>query len=169
MEISRKEQIIITALTVFSVIWVLFIIPSFMGSEWFITLIPPFQYILFNLGFLVMFIMFVGMPISYFLNGKELNIKDILKLGFSFWLGVSIIVDLWEPPFFVNTSGEILIDSPQALTGTSIDGMLVWCWKQIGLSGSMLFYLTYMITPICVAILLAIILAPKQFIGLFKH
>ncbi len=62
VEFEKREKIIVGVLALFSAIWCVFIMPTFMNSEWFTSLIPPYQYILFNLGFLVVFILIAGFP-----------------------------------------------------------------------------------------------------------
>lgn len=169
MDFDKREKTIVLVLALFSAIWCIFIMPTFMSSEWFTTLVPPFQYILFNLGFLVVFILIAGFPISYFVNGKEIKIKDSLRWGFGLWLGSSMIIDLWNPPYYIDINGNSLFTSvnPSALMGTAIDTVMVWIWRNIGISGPALFYLTYLFTPIIAALFLACVLAPRQFIGLF--
>jgi len=54
-----------------------------------------------------------------------------------------------------------------ALSGTSVDGVVSWCWQQIGVSGAPLFYFTYLVTLFIVMVALALVLAPKQFVKLF--
>jgi len=169
LDFDKREKIIVLVLALFSAIWCLFIMPTFMNSGWFTTLIPPFQYLLFNLGFLAVFILIAGFPISYFANNHEIKIKDSLRWGFGLWLGSSMIIDLWQPPYYVDTSGNLLIlnPNPSALTGTAIDSVMVWIWRELNISGPALFYLTYLLTPIIAALFLALVLAPRQFIGLF--
>lgn len=92
--------------------------------------------------------------------------RDIVRVGFSAWAIESFVLDTWFPPFYVSPSGETLAIQG-ALSGTSIDGMIAWCWQAIGISGPPLFYFTYLLAPFIVVVILALALAPKQFIGLF--
>lgn len=164
---TKKELILLISLATFSLIWVAVAIPAFSTSTWFAELIPPIQFILFNVGFLCAYLLLVGVTLSYVINGG-IEVIMVLKYGLTFWFLESFVLDMsFQPPYFLNSTGQVLLDVPEALTGTSVDGMIAWCWQQIGVSGSLLYYLTYWFVPIITLVGLAALLAPKQFIGLF--
>lgn len=163
--INKRELLTILLLAVFALLWVTVAIPFFMSSTWFQSLIPPGQYFLYSLGFIVAFILFFGFPLTYYFR-KKLVTHDIFRVGLSAWAAESFVLDTWYPPFYVNPAGQILAIQG-ALSGTSVDGMISWCWQQLHVGGPALFYFTYLVAPVIVLVLLALALAPKQFIGLF--
>jgi hypothetical protein len=163
--INQKETLTIALLGIFALLWVIVAIPFFMSSDWFQSLIPPGQYFLYSLGFMAAFILFFGMPLTWYFRRKFVT-KDIIRVGLSAWAAESFILDMWYPPFYVNPAGQILAIQG-ALSGTSVDGMVSWCWQQLSIGGPALFYFTYLVAPFIVMVILALVLAPKQFIGLF--
>ena len=165
--ITKKEAILVSLITVFALVWTFVVMPLLMQSDWFISQIPPLQYTLFNLGFVIMFIVVIGLPLTYLLK-KEVIFTKAVQIGFTSWMGVGFIYDLFEPPYYLNTNGEVLLNVPKALTGTSVDSMLVWVWQHLGVSGPLLFYSVYLVTPIIIVLLMAIILTGKEFLKVFN-
>jgi len=140
-----------------------------MSSQWFTTLIPPYQYFLFNIGFMLLFITVVGIPISHELNhNKEIDLYKAVRIGFSSWIGLSCLYDLLQPPYYLDISGNIVLNVPSALTGTAVDATLVWFWQQLGVSGSLLFYFVYLITPLILIFAIVALLSGKQLINVFR-
>jgi hypothetical protein len=174
--LNRKELIIVACFALFSVLWMVLFIPFLSGSVWFQAQVPPIQFVLYEVGFMVGFVAVLGVPISYIVQKyvrKKSNLPslvlDALKIGLSAWLGISIVYDLLEPPFFLSQSGAVLLNNPNALTGTAIDATLAWCWQQVGLSGSLLYYAVYLVTPILIILVIALVLTWRKFIKLLGH
>jgi len=163
--IEKKEAIVLISLISFSIIWIAFVIPYLMQSQWFKDLIPPLQYLIFNCGFVTVFLVIIGAPLSYLING-EIDIKGTIRYGVISWLILSFVYDLWEPPYYVSYTGEPILFVPGALTGTAVDATILWIWQNLGISGPILFYSVYLITPLLIALFIAILLKPKEFLEL---
>ncbi len=171
--VTRKELLILVSITVFAVIWTALIVPYLSASSWYQSQLPPVQFFLFEAGFLIGFITVIGVPISYLVvkrkrTGKVSLATEALKYGMSAWLGISIIYDMWEPPYFVSTSGALLLDNPHAMTGTAIDATVAWCWQQLGVNGPALYYATYIVFPVVLLICLSLAFTWKRFLKLLS-
>ena len=174
-EISKDEWIVIGAITGFAFIWILFVIPHIMTSNWFIELIPPVQYFLYNIGFFLLIFIVFGTPMSCVIKHK-VHIKGVIIGGITSSLFL-IMLDLWEPPFLISpNTGEILLTNLESLVGTSVDYTFFWTYStlfpstknlfiNLPLFGrlSMLFFLIYFLTPIILAFIMALLLKPGMF------
>jgi len=178
-EISKDEWIVICAVIGFAFVWILFVIPHIMTSQWFVSLMPPVQYILYNIGFLLLIFVVFGTPMSYTIKHK-INLVGVLKGGLASTLFL-IMLDLWEPPFLIApNTGEILLTNMESLVGTSVDYTVFWFYSTVfpdtrnifinfPLFGrfSILFVLIYFFTPIVVAFLMALLLKPGMLRRMF--
>lgn len=167
MNIDERKSVLIVCLSVFALLWVIVFLPLFMTSEFFTCLVPPLQYIILNLGFVILFFTVVGVPLSYLIK-KEVNLLFAVRLGVSMWLGASLIYDLLQPPYYVGLNGETLLDVPPALTGTAVDATVKWCWEQLGVRGPLLFYCVYFFTPVIIVFCMSLLLTGKKFIEMFR-
>lgn len=167
MKIVQKEAMLILATLTFSIIWIVIIIPQLMQSEWFKSLIPPLQYILNSIGFVTLCMVLFGALISYYIH-KEFVLKEILRFGLGIWVGISLLFDLWLPPYYVNYDGSVILNVPEVLTGSAVDATVVWFWQQLAISGPLLYYMTYIVTPLIFIVVVALILAPEQFMKFFR-
>lgn len=171
LSISFDEWVIICSITILAVI-LIGLLPGMMNSKWFTELIPPFQYFLYNVGFILLTVVLLGVPISHTLKNK-VHFETMLRSGISSWLIFSFILDLWQPPFSIGTQGTQLIPNSASLVGTSVDYMLGWVYTKIlpfDLSSlfsipiignvSVLFILIYFITPIISVVVSALLLKP---------
>lgn len=177
INISRDEWLAIGAISVFAIL-LIFLLPGTMNSQWFINLIPPLQYLTYNIGFIMLTIIIFGIPTSYILK-RKIHIWTTIRSGLGSWLVFSFILDLWQPPFAFGTNGEYLITHLESLVGTSVDYMLGWFYIQVFPSVkniiviipavgklSLLFILIYFITPIFAAFVAALLFKPKILIRL---
>ena len=72
------------------------------------------------------------------------------------------VIDLWYPPYAVNSDGSLVSSSSAGYRG-SIDYTFGFYLTRAGLSGPVVFYLTYLIIPIFALFLVLIILKPSAF------
>jgi len=177
-EISKDEWIAIGSISAFSLLLII-LLPKIMNSQWFTSLVPPLQYLIYNIGFILLTIIIFGVPISYTLK-QDINLWTTIKSGFSSWLIFTFILDLWQPPFAFGPTGEYLINTPESLIGTSVDYMLGWVYMRLfPINGiiftipiigrlSLLFILVYFITPVIAALVVALLLKPKIFAKLLN-
>ncbi len=177
VSISNDEWFVIGSIAFLSLVLICFL-PFLMESIWFTDLIPPFQYLLYNIGFILLTIVLIGAPISHLLK-RKVHLLTMFRSGLSTWLIFSFIMDMWQPPFAYNMSGELLISGKESLVGTSVDYMLGWIYTklftnsllevQIPLLGniSLLFLLIYFITPILSVICAALLFKPKALARMF--
>lgn len=171
-KITRDEWIAIGSLSTFALIWMLFLAPWLMTSEWFLTLIPPIQYSLYNFGIMIFTFVVLGTPLSYTLKHK-VDLKGVIRGGLTSWLFVSFVIDTFEPPYIIGPDGRMLITNMESLAGTSPDYTLYWFYTtlfsgiknvfiNLPFSGScsLLFLLIYLFSPIFAVITMALILKP---------
>jgi len=171
-KISRDEWIAIGSLSAFAFIWMLFIAPWLMKSSFFLNLISPGQYILYNFGMMIFTFIVLGTPLSYTLKHK-VDIKGVIRGGLTSWLFVSFVIDTFEPPYIVGPDAKMLITNMESLVGTSPDYTLYWIYTNLfpgiknvflnlpfGGSCSLLFLAIYLFSPIFAVIIMALILKP---------
>jgi len=171
-QITREEWIAIGSLSAFAFIWMLFIAPQLMLSNWFLSLIPPIQYALYNFGVMIFTFVVLGTPLSYTLK-HHVDIKGVIRGGLTSWLFVSFVIDTFEPPYIVSPDGTMLLTNMKSLVGTSPDYTLHWLYTslfpgiknvfiKLPFSGScsLLFLAIYLISPILAVIIMALILKP---------
>jgi hypothetical protein len=174
LDFTKKEAVIVASMVLFSVLWVFLVIPFLTSSMWFQGLIPPFQYILFYLGFAVLVTLLIGLPVAWAVATSKHGKKTVdyflaLRIGLGSWISFSLILDNWLPPYYLAPSGAVLLNVPRALTGTAVDACLAWIFQQIGVSGPTLYYYVYALTPAIAVVLTALILAGKDFLKLVKN
>lgn len=168
IELEHDEIVLFGLLTAFALIWVVFAMPYLENAAWFLNLNPVFQYFLFNIGFIMFGIILINLP--YRLQFKErIEFLTMLKLGISGWLIFSFIFDLWQPPYYLSSAGQVLITNQQALFATSIDAMLTYVWSfllpvNLGINGiSFVYMLVYFVTPILALTGMMFMLKPDAF------
>lgn len=167
-EPQRDEFVLLGLLAIFAAFWVFLVEPYLGTSQIFLGLNPVVQYVIFNVGFIIFAIVIINIP--YLLTFHEhIGFFRMLRIGFAGWLLFSFIFDLWQPPYFLSPSGQILITIQQALPNTAVDAMLTWIWSQIipniiivnGLS--LLYLFVYGITPVLATLAMIFILKPNAF------
>lgn len=171
-KITRDEWIAIFSISIFAFIWMLFIAPQLMYSNWFLSLIPPVQYFLYNFGIMIFTFVVLGTPLSYTLKHK-VDFRGVFRGGITSWLFVSFVIDMWEPPYIIAPHGEMLITNMESLVGTSPDYSIYWFYTtffknienvyvNVPFSGSisLLFISIYFLSPIIAVLVMALILKP---------
>jgi hypothetical protein len=171
-KITRDEWIAIFSISLFAFIWMLFIAPRLMYSNWFLSLIPPIQYFLYNFGVMIFTFVVLGTPLSYTLKHK-VDFRGVLRGGLTSWLFVSFVIDMWEPPYIIAPRGEMLITNMESLAGTSPDYTFYWFYTiffknienvyvTVPFSGncSLLFIAIYFLSPILAVLVMALVLKP---------
>jgi len=174
-EISRDEWIVIGSVLIFAFVWIIFVTPSMMYSDWFKNLIPPIKYLVYHVGHIILTFIVFGTPTGFTLN-KKVHFWGIIRGGIFSWLCISFIIDVWITPFSINPEGVFIISEGETLVGAAVDYMVGWCYSKIlpGIENvfvtvpywrafSMLFILTYFFTPIIAAFLMALVLKPRIF------
>ena len=171
-KITRDEWIAIFSLSAFAFIWMLFIAPQLMYSTWFLSLIPPIQYFLYNFGVMIFTFVVLGTPLSYTLK-HHVDFRGVIRGGLTSWLFVSFVIDMWEPPYIIAPNGVMLITNMESLAGTSPDYTFYWFYTtffkniekvyvNIPFSGncSLLFISIYFLSPIIAVLVMALVLKP---------
>lgn len=174
-EISREEWIIIFSVLTFAFVWIIFVTPSLMYSDWFAGLIPPIQYLMYHVGHIILTFVIFGTPTGFTIK-KRVELWGTIRGGIFSWLAISFMIDVWVAPYAISPEGDILIKKSETLVGTAVDYMMAWCYSTLlpGIedvfvtvpfwrSFSMLFVLTYFLTPIIAAFLMALFLRPRMF------
>ena len=161
-KIEKSEAIAIGSLIAFAGIWIFLLVPHFISSSWFQNLIPPLQYVVYNIGSILIVSVVMGLPISKAMN-KEFKLKSMIRGGIMSWLVFSFVLDMYAPPFAYGPSGTVLITEPDALPGTAVDRVVGWIWNYVGISDGFLYIFVYVITPIIAVIIAALLFKPKMF------
>lgn len=143
------------------------LIPSFQNSPDFAALNPGEQYILWNLGFAVLFSVFFGALVTAALR-KGYSLKHIFVNGLTTFALFSFVLDNLSPPFAYNAQGQLLIPAGQTLEGTAVDFALGWFYStQLNISGPALFYAVYLVTPILAIALFVYVLGLHKFLRIY--
>ena len=156
-----QEIIAILALVALGIIWAFWIIPELQNnwSSWFQSLNPIAQYFIYNLGFMALTIGLFGTAFSLSKMGR-IHWTRLLFSGLGTWFLFSFVLDLWQPPLFLNPDGSILIQNAQALTYAADDAMLAWIYTSWGISGPFLFYMVYLISPLIIGAISIVLIHP---------
>jgi hypothetical protein len=127
----QSELILIVFFSVFGAAWAFFVVPYLTSSAWFIGLDPLSAYLLYNLGWFLLTTFLFGGLVAYLAFGK-IRIADMLKVGVSTWLFVSLVFDNFQPPFYMSSAGQVLIPvGTAALENEAVDAMLAYVWGFI--------------------------------------
>lgn len=141
--INKKEFKYIAFSGLFALAWFIFVLPylikKFDGNN------PWLQFLLFNLGLIIL--------LQIFLKAFTLNTKIRWELA----LGLVITfvgLDILQPPYAVMTDGSLISKGPTLMVSSSdyIAGLL---WQNIGLHGILIYLATYVLTPIILLIIAA--------------
>lgn len=168
MRLEKDELYLFGLLSVFAILWVVLITPYIERSDLFLRLNPVLQYVIFNIGFIVFTIVVINLPYRFF-TGKKTQPVDMLKVGIAGWLMFSFVFDLWQPPYYISPSGNVLITSNESLPLTAIDAVMTYVWALIVpvnytfFGFSLLYISVYIITPIIAVVLMMLILRPSLF------
>lgn len=167
--INKAETVAITAFIIIGFTWAFIVTPNLVQSSFFQSLIPPFQYILYNLGFIFLLSVFLGIPLSYVIKRGDVTIKNMLIGGLASFLIFSFVLDMWQPPLAYDFHGNVLITNEAALPNVAVDKVVGWVWSSLGISGSLLYMFVYFITPVIAIIAAALLLETKYFLKLITE
>lgn len=163
--------VLVVGIALTGVLWSMAIIPAISNDQWFNSLNPPEQYVVYNIGiFLIVMALFGGL-ISFALM-RRMNLLNMIVNGLAGFLIFSFFIDMFQPPFAVSHSGEFIIAagaSVPTLAGASVDYMTAWTWTQIGIHGSALYYMTYAVTPAIAVFVAVLLFGLNRFLNLFAE
>lgn len=130
------------------VLWVFFFYPK-VSDNWAVWQLFLIFYVLVIAFWLTLTIALFGPSMKAFKGGAVLSI-------------LSAILDLYYPPFSVNIDGSISAGESIGYKG-SIDYTIGYYLQAAGLSGIIVFILTYLVIPILIFMGLLIVLKPSRF------
>lgn len=168
MKIAKDEIYLFGFLSLFAILWVVLVTPRIEYSALFLNLNPVIQYFVFNIGFIIFAVLMINLPYR-FIKGKKLEPKNIIKVGIAGWLGFSFVFDMWQPPYYLSSTGQVLITSQQALPSTAVDAMTTYIWSlvipqsSVFMGLSTIYIFVYFVTPIIAVLDMMLILKPSLF------
>jgi len=165
MNISRSEWKMLVSFALFGAVWIWFVVPSLVGSEWFVQQIPPVQFLLVQIGQFLLISVFLGLPLSLAIQHPMPNSR-LLRASFAGILLFSLVLDLWAPPFHVNLEGALEVAGQSLLAGAGIDATLVYLWSHLMpqiVNTSMMYFAVYLVSPILALLASAFLLRPDDF------
>lgn len=166
LNVTKQELYLFGLLIIFASIWIILVIPDLVNSTAFNNLNPVGQYIVFNIGFVLLTIVLINIPYKLITHHK-VNLTDTLKIGIAGWLLFSFVLDLWQPPNYISTEGQILITAKQSLPNTADDAMLTFVWSHVIPSNvfikgvSLLYIAVYFFTPIITVLVMILLFKPS--------
>lgn len=176
-KIETAELKILGGITAFAIIYILFIAPVITTNKSFLSLNPIFQYLIFNFGFMLISIAVFGTIISMEVR-KEFDWKGAILDGVATFFAFSFILDLWQPPFFLDIQGNQIISGDATAVNTSVDAMWAFIVNTVFpgfkmtmipfLNISLLYLTIYIFVPILTAIIASLILSKGQFFKWFS-
>jgi len=112
-------------------------------------------------------IMFVGLTmLSFVLTGKSVEVKTNLKLALVFLL-VYKMLEMYSGQMVTKT-GELVKNAP--LWNMQLDAIFGWFYIDIlGLSGELVYWLTYAVTPIVFIIFIVLLSTKSELKDLIKE
>lgn len=153
---TQEKLLAIGVITAFALIWAAFVLPYLMGAGWFAALVPPVQYVIYNIGFYLFTVVIVYLP-YWWVAKTKVKWEKTLIAGLATWVLFSFVIDMWEPPQYLSTAGVVLITNATSLPGTAVDAMTAWWWSNLGIPTASLYTFTYIITPILAIITAALV------------
>lgn len=144
-------------------------IPFFQNSPEFLDLNPVEQYLVWNAGVALLFTGFFGVLIAVALKKKRrYTLGDVFVNGIVSFAVFSFVIDMIEPPYALNAMGQFIIPAGQTLEGTSVDYMTAWLYQTaFNVQGPLLFWLTYLVTPILALAAFWLVLGPKKLLEIY--
>lgn len=143
MGINKQEIKYITYALLFSFIWMVFVIPN-LNALGLGNLSPVSEFLIFNIG--VFFLLQV--VFRAFATSTKFNIGASLGI-----LAAANAWDILQPPFMVSPTGQLL--TGPILSASSSDYVVGLLLGNLGLSGFILYTVTYTVVPIALFILAA--------------
>lgn len=158
--IQKAELIVLFFFAVFGIVWNRFVIPAMQESAFFNSLNPVEAYFTYNLGLILIFIAFLGLPVGYFIHGN-VNILDTIRGGLSVFIGFSWVVDLLAPPFAWNRAGDLVIPlTHENMEITAVDYMFGWLFIHLGIDKIHIYDMVTSGVPIFTVIIIAVMSPP---------
>lgn len=176
--IDKNEAKLIAIMLGFSLLWNFLIIPFIVITDQFYSLYPFYQYILFNTGWIIMFTLVFGIPVSV-LKRQDVQITEMLLSGIGVFLLFSMVFDVLLPPFSYGFDGSVLVSpTKENVASTSVDYALGRAYVDLGvplqgdvfgLKYSLVWMLIYIFTPVMAFVFGALLLAGNSFMNLVKQ
>jgi len=155
-------------LAIFGLAWMTVVVPGLMDSITWTEWNPVQQFVVYNIGLYAILTVFFGGLVSYLMH-KRLSILTMLLNGFTGLLFFSFVLDMFEPPFALNHAGEFIIGGGATLSGAAVDYMVAWVWQSAGITGTWLYNMTYIVTPILAIIVTVLLLGANKFLKFFQE
>lgn len=168
--ITKNELRLLVAIALGVSIWSYFVAMVFMKQSWFYNAIPPVQFILFNVGLMILVIVAIGFPISFAVyRNRKRRYWEAVKCGLSIFSIFGIAFELLWGPYFVNLAGQNTLygSSPKSMTQTAIDCTIIWCLRGVHCPAGWIWYITYVGVPILVFLVIALVYTWKQIVQHF--
>jgi hypothetical protein len=149
---KQKLDILISSLLIFSVAWIVFVIPWILNNQFF-GINPLLHFPIVQLGFYGLSICL--MYLYERLAKKSENFGGTILKGIYGWSLFSFVADMWLPPFAINQQGMINNFAQDSLLTASGDYFLYELvgkyFQSISLFGSSVAYLmVYVVIPIAI-------------------
>lgn len=133
---------------IFGLLWTFIVLP-FIVSSWFASLSPLIAYPFYSIGWILAISGGLGF-LLHFSAHRIFNLPAALSAGFGSWLGVAFVYDLWAAPYYLSTTGQVLIPlGGQAGENVAVDSFAAVFWSTIwpSIIGTPTWYtLTYFVT-----------------------
>ena len=158
-------------------IWVFLVVPFVTTDNGFVNLNPVLQYAIYNLGQSMLFILGAAIIMMVFL-GEDFAWVDALINGITAQLSYSFIFDMAQPPNYISTTGQVIIENTASGVNIAVDRMWVYLMQTffpglqnfiisipfISYKFSMLYVAVYYVVPVITFFLALVILTRGKFI-----
>ncbi len=175
--LEKGEIKILLALSVFSIMWIAVAIPFITTNSFFTSLNPVFAYALFNLGFIILTSITFGTVFAILKHNYD--IWSAFSNGIVVWLSFSWVIDMYQPPYFLDMQGNEIISNVSTGANASVDAMWAFAFNSLVpslkpatipfLNISLLFIAVYGFVPLMTVLIAAYVLTEGQlvkFIGI---
>lgn len=166
--VSRLKLLFILLLGVFGLVWFAWIVPDMAQSSYWARLNPVQQYLYYNIGIFLVLTAGFGGFVSFIIT-QRINLIQMLVNGLAGFLVFSFILDNFSPPFAVGRNGTLIIPTGDTLAPAAVDYMVGWTWIHAGISGPMVYWGTYIITPALAIIVAVLLFGLNRFVQLFAE
>jgi len=142
--IHKHEAMYILFASIFAMAWFVGLLPLIvgeLGEDYAII-----QFLIFNVGlYFFLFIFLKAIATGKLLDGKMDSIFEQLKTS----LGLTFLIlglDIWLPPYSVNFDG--VLASGLNLGVSASDYIIGLLWSSVGVGGTALYIITYIVFPV---------------------